>query len=533
MTMTTPPSAVAVNDESKATPTAKTEIMKEAAAPQSAGKPQPIGSIFAAATGQQPQQKPTLAPGAASVPPKPVSAAPVAPKPVSAAPVPPVAVPPVAANQTAYGRLDRLIDAYPMPTWRPYAWTVSSLMALFLVWSVFARLDEVAIAPGEVVPFGRVKQIQHLEGGVLRELYVREGDEVKEGAPLFQVDLPASALNRDELQVRLDGQVLARARLQAEANQAPLTFPPEEAKRQPSIRQTEQNSYEARKSELESTLNKLNEQIRQRTLDVQEFESKRKTSLAGLKLAKEKLRMSTSLLKDSLTSKIDHITTEREVETLEGEVAGLESAIPRSRAALAEAQERIREERFKFTRDAREQLSTKENEIARTRELLSQAAGQALRSQIQSPIDGIVKNLRYNTLGGVIKPGDTIMEIVPLKDKLIIEGKLNPIDRGYVEAGQKALVKISTYDYARYGGLYGQVVLVAPDTTTEQGVQNPQPYYRVVAETDKNYLGSEVGSLPITPGMIATIEIHTGTKTVMEYLVKPVIKLKHEAFRER
>ncbi|MBI5119735.1 MAG: HlyD family type I secretion periplasmic adaptor subunit [Rhodospirillales bacterium] len=428
-------------------------------------------------------------------------------------------------------RLEALVASHPLPSWRPIAWTVMGLLGSFVLWSIFAHLDEVAIAQGEVVPYGKVKLIQHLEGGVLREMSIQEGQIVHEGAPLFTVDLPASAINKEELQVRLDGAVLQRARLEAEARGEPLSFPNVEAARQPVLRQAEENTYESRFSEHRSTMAKIVEQVRQRELDVQEMESRRRSSQANMRIAEEKLSMSKNLLKDGLTPRMEHLQVQRDVETLQGEIAQLESAVPRAKAALSEAINRQNEEEQKYRREAREQLATAELTVARTRELLSQASDQALRSQVNSPIDGIVKNLRYNTIGGVIKPGDTVMELVPLKDKLVIEAKLNPIDRGYVEAGQKALVKVSTYDFARYGGLYGKVSLVAADSTIDQN--NGSAFFRVVAETDKSYLGDEEGILPITPGMQATVEIHTGTKTVMEYLIKPVIKLKHEAFRER
>lgn len=428
-------------------------------------------------------------------------------------------------------RLDALVASHPLPAWRPIAWAIMGLLGTFVLWSFFARLDEVAIAQGEVVPYGKVKQIQHLEGGVLREISVQEGQIIHEGNPLFQVDLPASAINKEELLVRLNGAILQRARLEAEANGTPLVFPEEEANRHPELRQAEQNTYDSRVVEHKSTMAKLVEQVRQKELDVQEMESRRRSSAANLRIAEEKLSMSKNLLKDGLTPRMEHLQVQRDVETLQGEIAQLEAVVPRAKAALAEMQNRANEEEQKYRREAREQLSQAELTVARTRELLSQATDQALRSQVTSPIDGVVKNLRFNTIGGVIKPGDTVMEIVPLKDKMVIEAKLNPIDRGYVEAGQKALVKISTYDYARYGGLYGKVALVAADSTIDQ--TTGQAHFRVVAETDKSYLGDSEGILPITPGMQATVEIHTGTKTVMDYLIKPVLKLKHEAFRER
>ena len=170
-------------------------------------------------------------------------------------------------------------------------------------------------------------------------------------------------------------------------------------------------------------------------------------------------------------------------------------------------------------------------QIARMRETLSEASDRVKRTEIRSPIDGVVKNLRFNTIGGVVRPGEAIMEIVPIGDKLVIQARLSPIDRGYVQEGQKAVVKISTYDFVRYGGLTGQVAQIAADTNTDSATG--QPYYEVIVRTDKTFLGDKAGEFPITPGMQATVDIHTGSRSVLNYLIKPILKLRHEAFRER
>ena len=158
------------------------------------------------------------------------------------------------------------------------------------------------------------------------------------------------------------------------------------------------------------------------------------------------------------------------------------------------------------------------------------ATAQAKRTRITSPIDGIVKNLRYHTIGGVVRPGVPIMEIVPTHERLVVEAKLNPIDRGHIVEGQRVVVKVTSYDFVRYGGLEGKVTHIATDANSDP---DGQPYFRLLAETDRAYLGEEVGSLPIIAGMRASVDIHTGSKSVIEYLLKPVLKLKHEAFRER
>ncbi len=427
-------------------------------------------------------------------------------------------------------RLAEIQDSHPLPTWRVIAWPAMLFLTIALIWANYAELDEVTMAMGDVVPQGKVKVIQHLEGGIIEDIYVTEGAIVKADMPLIQLDLGGVGANLEELQIRLDGLLLRRARIQAEAEGIDLEFPKEVEERQPAIAQAEREAFDARKTEYTATINVLKQQVLQRELDVDELNKKKSVAEKNLRLAKERFRMSGELLKEKLVPKMEHLELEAEVEDLEGQLQSLGPAIPRAQAAVDEAQERLREGEIRFRREAKEQSGEVEQEIARVRELLSKATEQGLRTEIKSPIEGVVKNMRYNTIGGVVKPGEPIMEIVPTGDKLIIEAKLNPTDRGYVEAGQKTVVKISTYDFVRYGGLDGEVVLVAPDSSTDE---EGNPYYRVVVHTDKTHLGAEAGALPIMPGMQATVDIHTGTKSVMDYLIKPVLKLKHESFRER
>jgi adhesin transport system membrane fusion protein len=240
--------------------------------------------------------------------------------------------------------------------------------------------------------------------------------------------------------------------------------------------------------------------------------------------------MSKDLLSKDLVPRMEYLQLESEVESLQGQLGETEAQIPRARQALAEARERERTSVLSFQRAAVEELGQVELTIARTRELLSKATDQERRTMIRSPIEGVVKNLRYHTIGGVVRPGDPIMEIVPLNENLVIEARLNPVDVGYVSAGQPAVVKVTTYDYIRYGGLDGKVVNVAADASLDR---TGQPYFKVVVQTDRAYLGDQPDLYRIAPGMQATVDIHTGTKSVLNYLVTPVLKLRHEAFRER
>ncbi|MFP6740801.1 MAG: HlyD family type I secretion periplasmic adaptor subunit [Alphaproteobacteria bacterium] len=357
-----------------------------------------------------------------------------------------------------------------------------------------------------------------------------EGSLVKTGDPLVQLDLTASGASREELSLRLDALVLTRARLQAEAGHEEPDFPDTVAARRPDLVSSESRSFRARRDEYESGLQVLREQALQRELTVVEMKTQYSTAARDLELARVEFEMSSDLLAESLTPKIEHLKLQREVEELEGKLLTLEAGIPRGAAALAEALQRLEEERLKFRRVALEELNRVELQIAQANETLIKATDRVFRAEIRSPIDGVVKSLRYHTIGGVVSPGEAIMEIVPTEDNLVIEAKLNPTDIGYVRVGQPAVVKINTYDFVRYGGLEGEIIHLSADSHTDS---DGATYFRVAALTTKTYLGAEPGDLPITPGMQAQVDIHTGSKSVLHYLLKPVLKLKSDAFRER
>ncbi len=433
-------------------------------------------------------------------------------------------------EQSGMSRLDELLRYYPLPSWRVFAWPIMMLVGFFIAWSAIAELDEVAIAQGEVVPQGQVKMIQHLEGGIVEEIFVRDGDKVKPGTKLVQLNLGSGGTNREELLVRLDSQMLAKARLEAEATDKKPVVPDELKKRRPDQFKAEKNAYLGRQNQKASTLKLLKSQVRQKELAVQELIAQRRAAANNLKLAKQRLTMSSELLASGLTPKIEHLQLEAEVEKMDGELKSLSTSIPRARSAVNEAKQKIQEERIRFRREAQEELNKTEQAIGRIRELLSESTQQRQRATIKSPIHGVVKNMRYHTIGGIVKAGEPIMEIVPTGEKLVVQARLNPTDRAFVETGQPVTVKLSAYDFARYGGLDGKVLMIAPDSSTDD---KGNPYFRLLVETKKTYLGNKEGEYPITPGMQAQVDVHTGTKSVMDYLVKPVLKLKHEAFRER
>lgn len=265
-------------------------------------------------------------------------------------------------------------------------------------------------------------------------------------------------------------------------------------------------------------------------LEIGEYQSQRDSLQAELSLAQEKLTTNQDLLRDALVTRVELLESEREVEQLQGQIATISLSIPRARAALTEANQRIEETRLQFRREVQVELGEVEVSIARAQEQMAEATRQQERTTITSPITGVIKDLAVRSVGDVVRPGDPIMQVVPIADKLVVEAHLIPEDRGYVVEGIPATVKVSSYDFVRYGGLDGIVTHIAADADEDE---DGTIYFLVIIETERSFLGTPEAPLQITAGMQATVDIQTGTKSVLEYLVRPVLKIQYEAFRER
>jgi ATP-binding cassette subfamily C protein LapB len=427
-------------------------------------------------------------------------------------------------------QLDQMLDRFPLPSWRPLAWTAMALLAIGSAWAGQANLDEIVTARGVVVPKGQVKVVQHLEGGIVTAILVRDGDRVSAGQVLLLLDLGAGGINREELQVRLDGLRLKQARLSAELEGTTLILPEPDAARQPKMARAETAAFESRKRELDSSLRLLRNRIRQQEFEIAEIDIRRTSVQKRFDLAREQQEMIARALASRVVARMDALSLEREVEAIRGELAKLTIERAKAEEALLEATERERQEQERFRSQAAGELSQTELEIRRHEELLAKAADQAQRTEVLSPIDGVVKNLRFNTVGGVVGPGEPIMEVVPSADSLVIEARLSPVDVGHVQVDQPAVVKISTFDYLRYGALDGRVEQVAADSTMDK---SGEQFFKMIIATSSDSIRSGGRAYRITPGMEALVDVRIGSRSVLSYLLKPVLKLRHEAFRER
>jgi len=426
-------------------------------------------------------------------------------------------------------QLDHLLIRFGPPRWRAPQRIMLTILGLLLLWMLVARVDRVITAPGKVVPIDKVKAIQHLEGGIISEILVRENQEVKVGEPLIRLNLATGGINSSEMNARMASLQLAKIRLDAESSGQEPVWPLDELKQFEDFIVSEQTTYRNRKIERDNALQALENQVFQSRKRLSENQEKLIATEQNLVLARKELAVSESLLKDQLVSQLDHFQRQSRVSQLNGEVMSLRQAVLGAESAVQEALARTRQEDARFRREAANEAGDLQRRMSSLTEELGMAQDQEDRSLIRSPIDGVVKNLKFQALGNVVRPGEPMMEVVPIKDQLVIELKLNPADRGYVAVGQSALVKVSTYDYLRYGGLIGKVTSIAADTDLGR---NEEQFYKVVVTTDKAWLGDGPSEYPISLGMLSEVDIKIDSQTILWSLIRPVLKLKAEAFRE-
>ena len=433
-------------------------------------------------------------------------------------------------RSSAMTPLEKLIEKY-RPKHEAYL-SISVILLLFsaFFWMFFSELDEVAVADGEVIPQGQVKVIQHLEGGIVTEILTKEGQRVSKGERLIQLRLGADRVRSSEIELQVDGLIIKRDRLQAELDKKTFFLPRDVNTKILKIFQKEILTFENRKQQVRGKIRILEANARQKILEIKELENRIKGRENSLEFAFKRFQISKGLEKDNLATKMEVLDLENEYEQLKSEITELRTSLQKAKEAHTEAKQRAKALTLDFNREVSEELGLVEIALAQAREQLKTASELVKQTALLSPIDGVVKNLRKHTIGGVVQPGEAIMEVVPVRDTLVIETKLSPIDVGYVGVGQNAEVKIQTYDFLRYGSLNGVVKNVAADASTDF---RGEPYFRVEIETDRNYLGKDIGSLPITPGMQAEINIKTGKRSVFNYLLSPVLKTWHAAFRER
>jgi len=426
------------------------------------------------------------------------------------------------------------VDAAAVQGPSPYSKTMLLLILLFFVvaavWAWYAVVDEVTHADGKVIPSSRVQVIQNLEGGILKEILVTEGQFVQVGQVVMRIDDTGHSSSFGELKARYYSLIGEITRLKAETEENPLVFSAEMNQDHKHIVSDQFALYEARKSELKTQVAILIQQMDQRRQEKDELLGKSKRLQTSLKIIQEEYAITEPLVQRTIVPKIDLLRLKRQINDLEGQISAASLALPRVESAIKEAQRRIEEKSQHFKASSLAELTQRNMELAGVKEAILGAEDKVARTEIRSPVRGVVKDIKISTMGGVIKPGEDLMEIVPLDDTLLVEARVRPADIAFLHAEQKARVKFSAYDFSIYGGLSGKLEQIGADTIlNEQG----DAYYKVIIRTEKNHLSKGNKKLPIIPGMVATVDIITGQKTIFMYIMKPIIKAKQLALTER
>ncbi|MDH0809326.1 HlyD family type I secretion periplasmic adaptor subunit [Acinetobacter ursingii] len=377
----------------------------------------------------------------------------------------------------------------PLPRASLVIWIIGIGLLILLLWAGLFQLEEVSTGTGKVIPSSKEQVIQSLDGGILTKLDVQEGDIVEKGQVLAQLDPTRFESNVGESQSLLISAQATAARLRAEVNGTPLVFP-DEVKKDPKLVQEETALYNSRRENLEQPISGLK---------------------LALQLVQQELTMTEPLVAKGAASEVEVLRLKREANDL---------------------QNKINDARNQYYVKSREELSKANTDTEQQMQIVRGRTDTLNRTTFKAPVRGVVKEIAVTTQGGVIPQNGKLMTIVPLDEQLLIEARISPRDIAFIHPGQEALVKITAYDYSIYGGLKGKVTVISPDTIRDE-VKQDQFYYRVYIRTDSDKLYNKEGkSFSITPGMVATVDIRTGEKTVLDYLLKPFNKAK-EALRER
>ena len=418
---------------------------------------------------------------------------------------------------------------------RRFAYILTVLSVTFFgvmgVWAHYAVLDEVTRGEGTIIPSSRTQVIQNLEGGILAEILVHEGDIVEAGDVLVRIENTLAQANLEDARSQYLTLLATEARLVAEIDaKDEVAFPPAVVDEAPTVAADQQRLFNARKRQLDAQVSVLQSQAQQRKQEVAEMASRRRQLEQSLSLARDEMAITAPLVQKGVMPRIELIRIERQVADLEGEIRTIRTAIPRLQAAQQEANQRIEEMQLTVQTEASDELNSTRAELKSISQSLFAGQDRVTRTAVASPVRGTVKDMKINTVGGVIQPGQDIMEIVPLDDSLIVEARIRPADIAYLRPNQKAVIKVSAYDFSIYGGLTAKLVRISADTIKdEQG----ESFYHVYLRTEENSLRHRGETLPIIPGMTVTAEILTGEKSVLDYLLKPILKAKDSALRER
>lgn len=402
---------------------------------------------------------------------------------------------------------------------------------LLLAWMSFAKLDISVNAIGAVVPSSRIQQIQSMEGGILQSIAAHEGSHVKKGDLLATVQNLQFNAELGESQQTYWGAQAALVRLQAEAQNRPPVFPAELEASAPELVREQRTLWQSRRQERENTLDTLSKQLAQRQQELAEAKAKHQALNDAIGPAREALAIEEKLAAAGAGARADLLSAQQRYTAQKGEQETTRIAIGRIQSAVQEAQARLIETKSRFATETSKEKNEVELRAATVNQQLTSRNDKVARRDLHASMDGTVNRVLLNTVGGVVKAGETIMEVVPAEDKLLIAARVKPTDIAFIKIGQPAKIRISAYDSSIFGTLAGTVVRVGADAIVDN--ERKESYFEVFLEAERNFLGLPEERLTISPGMGADASIKTGKRTMMDYMLKPVIKTLDKSLRER
>lgn len=413
---------------------------------------------------------------------------------------------------------------------------IASIALLFTTgaWAHFAVLDEVKRGDGRVVPAKQTQVLQSLEGGIVSVILVSEGTVVREGEPLLRIEDTNFSAQLGEVRERRAAIAARVARLEAEAQglDAPV-FPGELLQGASSATEAELSLFRARAKKLAQEVDVLKLQELQKRRELEEFQASEKRLTETLQLLSREVELTRRLYQQKVVPEIEMLRLERQATDLRGQLEVVKVSISRATVAMEEIRSRIATAHATFRAQAEEDLTKSKGDLAVLDETIKSAQDRVRRTELRSPVHGIVNKINVTTVGAVVQPGANLMDIVPIDDTLLVEGRVRPQDIAFIRPGQDAIVKLTAYDATVYGSLKGKVERISADTLVEDKKDRSETFYRVMVRTEKNHLGTQAHPLPIIPGMVTTVEILTGQKSVLDYFLKPARVLRDEALRER
>lgn len=402
---------------------------------------------------------------------------------------------------------------------------------LLLLWAGLAPVDELTRGEGRVIPSSKVQVIQASEPSSVRQILVRSGQQVRQGQLLVRMDDTESSAARGQIEAERQSLAARSQRLGREASGRGVACPANPDGTPQAFCANEAELAQIRAATLRSKLSGLGSATEQRRRELAEAQATVGSLRSSVALAQQQVDMLTPLAAKSIVPQTELLTARRDLNDQRGRLAAAQQTVSRTMAGVREAQAQASEANLQFRQEALNEQSQLDAKIAVSDESLRGATGKLARSEIRAPLAGIVNDVQVTTLGAFLNAGQKIMEVVPLGDRLLIETRVTPKDIAFIKVGDRATVKVTAYDFSIYGGLEGRVVQVSPDSIVDEVKR--EPYFSVMVETDRAYLRSAGRRLPITPGMLCDVEIVTGHKSVLSYLLKPVLKARSDALRER